>query len=36
MVTQNYKYFIGFLYNNHKVKPLDIMLPRASAYIKTL
>ena len=22
-----YKYFIGYLYNNHKVKPLHIILP---------
>ena len=26
--------FIGYLYNNHKVKPLHIMLPKASAYVK--
>ena len=24
---KNYKYFIGYLYNDDKVKPLDIMLP---------
>ena len=24
---KNYKYFIGYLYNDHKVKPLHIMLP---------
>ena len=29
---KNYKYSIGYLYNNHKVKPLHIMLP--SAYVK--
>ena len=31
---KNYKYFIGFLYNDHKVKPLYIMLPKTSAYVK--
>ena len=30
----NYKYFIGYLYNDHKVKPLNIMLPKRSAYVK--
>ena len=28
---KNYKYFIGCLYNDNRVKPLDIMLPKASA-----
>ena len=32
---KNYKYFIGYLYNNHKVKPLHIMLPKTSAYVKS-
>ena len=31
----NYKYFIGYLYNNDKVKPLNIMLPKTSAYVKS-
>ena len=31
---KNYKYFIGYLYNDHKVKPLLIMLPKTSAYVK--
>ena len=31
----NYKYFIGWLYVNHKVKPLHIMLPRTRAYVKS-
>ena len=30
-----YKYFIGYLYNNHIVKPLHIMLPKTSAYVKS-
>ena len=32
---KNYKYFIGYLYNDHKVKPLHIMLPNTSAYVKS-
>ena len=31
---KNYKYFIGYLYDNHKVKPLYIMLPKTRAYVK--
>ena len=31
---KNYKYFIGYLYHNDKVKPLHIMLPKTSAYAK--
>ena len=31
---KNYKYFIGYLYDNHKVKPLYIMLPKTTAYVK--
>ena len=32
---KNYKYFIGYLYNDHKVKPLHIMLPKTSTYVKS-
>ena len=32
---KNYKYFIGCLYNDHKVKILHIMLPKTSAYVKS-
>ena len=32
---ENYKYFIGYLYDNHKVKPLHIMLPKTSDYVKS-
>ena len=32
---KNYKYFIDFLYNDHKVKPLHIMLPKTSIYVKS-
>ena len=31
----NFKYFIGYLYNDHKVKPLHIMFPKAGAYVKS-
>ena len=31
---KNYKYFIGYLYNDHKVKSLHIMLPKKSIYVK--
>ena len=31
---KNYKYFLGYLYDNYKVKPLHIMLPKTSAYVK--
>ena len=29
-----YKYFIGYLYNGNKVKPLNIVTPKISAYVK--
>ena len=32
---KNYKYSIGYLYDNHEVKPLHIMLPKTSPYIKS-
>ena len=32
---KNYNYLIGYLYNGHKVKPLHIMLPKTSSYVKT-
>ena len=32
---KNYKYFIGYLYNGNKVKPLNVILPKTSAYIKS-
>ena len=31
---KNYKYFIGCLYNGNKIKPLNIMLLKTSAYVK--
>ena len=32
---ENYKYFIYYLYNDRKVKPLHLMLPKTSAYVKS-
>ena len=32
---KNYKYFIDYLYNDHKFKSLKIMLPKTSAYVKS-
>ena len=34
LVKENYKYFVGYLYNDHKVKPLHLLLPKTSAYVK--
>ena len=33
-MKKNCKYFFGYLYNGNKVKRLNIMLPKASAYVK--
>ena len=33
---KNYKYFIGYLYNDHKVKPLHITLPKTTTYVKSI
>ena len=32
---KNYKFFIGYLWNNNKVKPLHIMLTKANVYVKS-
>ena len=32
---KNYKYFIGYFYKGNKVKPLNIMLPKTRAYVKS-
>ena len=32
---KNDKYFIGYLHNGNKVKPLNIMLPKTSTYVKS-
>ena len=31
---KNCKYFIGYLNNDNRVKPLHIMLPKTSAFVK--
>ena len=31
---KNFKYFIGYFYNNDKVKPLYITLPKTTPYVK--
>ena len=31
---KNYNYFIGYLYNDNKIKPLHVILPQKSAYVK--
>ena len=31
----NYKYFVDYLYDDYKVKPLHIMLPKTSANVKS-
>ena len=31
---KNYKDFIGCLYDNHKVKPLHIIFPKTTSYVK--
>ena len=32
---KNYKYFIDYLYNEHKVKSLYVMLPKTRTYVKS-
>ena len=34
-MKKNYKYFIGYLYDDYKVKPLHIMLPKTREYVKS-
>ena len=34
-MKKNYKYFVGYLCDNYKIKPLNIMLPKAKAYVKS-
>ena len=33
-MKKSYKYFTGYLYNDNKVKPIHIILSKASAYVK--
>ena len=32
---QNYKYFIGYLHDDYKFKPLGIIFPKTKAYVKS-
>ena len=32
---KSYNHFIGYSYNDHKVKPIHIILPKTSAYVKS-
>ena len=32
---KNYKYLIGYLYNDHEIKSLHITLPKTTAYMKS-
>ena len=32
---KNYEYFIGYLYNDNKVKPLHMILPKTNTYVKS-
>ena len=32
---KNYKYFTGYMYDNHTIIPLQIMLPKTRAYVKS-
>ena len=33
-MEERIKYFIGYLYDDYKIKPLHIMLHKTSAYVK--
>ena len=32
---KTYEYFIGYFYNDYKIRPLHIMLPQSSAYVES-
>ena len=32
---KNYKKFISYVYNDNKIKPLHVMLPKTIAYLKS-
>ena len=32
---QNYKYFVGYKDDDHKIESLHIMLPKTSTYVKS-
>ena len=31
---KNYKYFIGYFYDNHKVRSMHLLLPKTTTYVK--
>ena len=31
---KNFKFFMSYFYNDHKVKPLNVILPKTNAYVK--
>ena len=33
-MKKSYKHFIGYFYDDNKIKPLHIMLPKTSLYLK--
>ena len=35
LVKINYRYFIGYLYDDFEIKPLHIMLPKTRVYIRS-
>ena len=35
LLVKKTKHFIGYLYNEYKVKPLHIMLPKTSVYVES-
>ena len=35
MIKKKYKYFFVYLYGGSNVSPLDVILPRTSAYVKS-
>ena len=34
-VEKKYQYFIGYMDDDHKIKPFNLILPKASAYVKS-
>ena len=34
-ISSGEKYVIGYLYDDYKIKPLHIMLPKTSGYVKS-
>ena len=35
LVEKKHKYYVGYLYDDYKIKPLYIILPKTGAYIKS-